>query len=200
MLTKEQYDLLKAKKAEELTDEEKASIVEFDKSLTDEKNKVPSTWDEIFKHPRFKELDTKAKEAQAALKKIQDDQANAETEALKAANNWKGLYDKAQETIATLQPKATLADSMEKTLEASLNAQIAEIPETMRKLVPSMLNTSQKLEWLSENKTLLMKPSAFDIAAGKTGGEAPNTASLTADEIATAQKAGMTPEEYLKNK
>lgn len=200
MLTKEQYDLLKAKKADELTAEEKASMAEFEKSQTDEKNKVPSTWEEIFKHPRFKELDQKAKDAQAALQKIQDDQANAEAEAMKAANNWKGLYEKAQEQLTSLQPKAALADSMEKTLEASLNAQIAEIPETMRKLVPSALSVSQKLEWLSENKSLLMKPAAFGIGAGENGGDPPPTTGLTAEEIATAKKAGMTPEEYLKNK
>jgi phage I-like protein len=45
-----------------------------------------------------------------------------------------------------------------------------------------------------------MKEKGFDIAAGKQGGGAPDTSSLTPEEMETAKRANMTPEEYMKNK
>lgn len=202
MLTKEQYDAMKAKKPDELTDEEKSLMTEFEKAQTDDKNKVPSTWEEIFKHPRFKELAEKAKSASDALEQFKQEQLNKETDAMKAANNFKGLYEQTLKQLDELKPKAALVDSSEKVLQDVLTAQIAELPEAARALVPDEMTVQQKLNWLAKNKSTLMKPAPFDIGAGKGGGAGGNTGAegLTQEEIETAKNFGLKPEEYAKYK
>ena len=56
----------------------------------------PASWDEIFKHPRFKELQKAAKEAQAALAAQQQAQSEAEQAKLKEQAEWKQLYETAE--------------------------------------------------------------------------------------------------------
>ena len=56
----------------------------------------PASWDEIFKHPRFKELQKQAKEAQAALAAQQQAQSEAEQAKLKEQAEWKQLYETAE--------------------------------------------------------------------------------------------------------
>jgi hypothetical protein len=196
MLTKTEYDLLKAKT--ELTDEEKASIAEFEKSQTDDKNKVPSTWEEIFKHPRFKELDQKAKDAERKVKDIETEQKNKEIQADLDAKNWKKLYEGVKADYDKVAPRAAFADEAEKTLQGSLEAQIQEIPEHFRSLVPDGLSVSQKLNWISQNKPLLMKEKGFDIAAGKQGGGSPETNTLTPEQKEVARLSGIPETEYAK--
>jgi hypothetical protein len=198
MLTKTEYDLLKAKT--DTTDEEKVSMVEYEKSQTDDKNKVPSTWEEIFKHPRFKELDQKAKDALQQVKDIETENKNKEIQADLDAQNWKKLYEGLKADYDKIAPRAAFADEAEKTLQGSLESQIKEIPEHFRSLVPEGLSISQKLSWISQNKPLLMKEKGFDIGAGQQGGGSPDIASLTAEELAEAKKHGITAEEYLKFK
>lgn len=56
----------------------------------------PASWDDIFKHPRFKELQKQAKEAQAALAAQQQAQSEAEQAKLKEQAEWKQLYETAE--------------------------------------------------------------------------------------------------------
>jgi hypothetical protein len=198
MLTKTEYDLLKAKKAEELTEVEKTSMVEFEKSQTDDKNKVPSTWEEIFKHPRFKELDQKAKDAEKKLKDAEEAQKSKEIQADLDAQNWKKLYEGLKADYDKVAPRAAFADEAEKTLQGSLEAQINEIPEHFRSLVPEGLSVSQKLNWISMNKPLLLKEKAFDIGAGKQGGGSPETVTLNPEQKELARLAGIPEAEYAK--
>jgi len=113
---------------------------------------------------------------------------------------WKKVAENRAQEIAALKPKADTLEAYEKTLEAVLSAQVAEIPEAMRSLIPDALSVQQKLDWLSRNKALLVKPKPVDIGAGRTGGTAPTGADLTAEEIQLAQQYGMKPEEYAKYK
>lgn len=53
----------------------------------------PKSWDEIFKHPRFKELNTKAQQATAELERIKAEEKTKQDEALKEQNKWKELFD-----------------------------------------------------------------------------------------------------------
>ncbi len=70
----------------------------------------------------------------------------------------------------------------------------------MRGLVPDELSTQQKLQWLSKNKALLVKPKPVDIGAGKQGGGAPVGVELTQEEIQIAKSFGMSPDDYAKHK
>ena len=56
----------------------------------------PASWDEVFKHPRFKELQKTTKEAQAALAAQQQAQSEAEQAKLKEQAEWKQLYETAE--------------------------------------------------------------------------------------------------------
>ena len=56
----------------------------------------PASWDEVFKHPRFKELQKAAKEAQAALAAQQQAQTEAEQAKLKDEAKWQQLYETAE--------------------------------------------------------------------------------------------------------
>lgn len=58
--------------------------------LTDEQ------WVLAFEHPRFKELTKRAKEAETALAKQEDDRKTAEEARLKEQNDFKALWEKAE--------------------------------------------------------------------------------------------------------
>lgn len=66
-------------------------------------NGVPATWEDVFKHPRFKELQKTAKEAQAALEAQQQAQAEAEQAKLIEQAEWKQLYETAEQAAAKLK-------------------------------------------------------------------------------------------------
>jgi len=65
----------------------------------DAKNKVPASWDEIFQHPRFKELNTRAQRAEEALRLQQDDK-------LKEQNKYKELYEQTGTKLTAAESKA----------------------------------------------------------------------------------------------
>ena len=191
-MNKEQYDLLKAKA--ELTDEEKASIAEYEKAEA-EKNK-----EHMIPKSRLDEVLAKNKELNDRLAAIEKAQTLAEEKRLAEANNFKELYEKQKVELEGLKPKAGAADEYEKTLQSVLETQVAELPETMRGLVPEEMSTNQKLTWLAKNKPLLLKKEPFDIGAGKNGGGNISASTLTQEELTLAKKAGMTAEEYAKYK
>ena len=192
MLTKEQYDLLKAKT--DVTAEEKASMAEFEKAEADKKQEhtVPIS--------RLNEEIAKKKELEARLAAIEKAQKDSEEQRLIEANQYKTLYEQAKAEAEGLKPRASLADESEKVLQSVLASQINEIPEHFRTLVPEGLSTNQKLQWISQNKPLLMKEKGFDIGAGQQGGGSPDTNTLTPEELAEAKKHGITAEEYAKFK
>lgn len=68
---------------------------------------VPQSWEDVFKHPRFKELQRAAKEAQAALDAQKQAQAQAEEAKLKEQAKWQELYEakvrEADQTKAELE-------------------------------------------------------------------------------------------------
>ena len=197
MLTKEQYDQLKAK--QDLTDEEKAQLAEYEKAEKEKNIMIPKTRldEEIQKR---KEYEQKNKELNDRLDAIEKAQRLAEEKRLTDEKNFETLYNNAKVELEGLKPKAGAADEYEKTLQSVLETQVAELPETMRGLVPEEMSTNQKLAWLAKNKPLLLKKEPFDIGAGKGGGGNISASTLTQEELTLAKKAGMTPEEYAKYK
>jgi len=92
----------------------------------------PASWDEIFKHPRFKELQRTAKEAQAALTAQQQAQAEAEQAKLKEQAEWKQLYETAEVAAKKLKDeldaKTTAMQRREKQLAIQDAARSHEPP------------------------------------------------------------------------
>ena len=64
---------------------------------------VPQSWEDVFKHPRFKELQKQAKEAQAALAAQQAAQDEAKQAELKEQAKWQQLYETAEAAAANLK-------------------------------------------------------------------------------------------------
>ena len=195
MLTPEKYTELKGKKEDELSVEEKTSLVEYEKATAEPKKPDEHT----VPISRLNEEIAKRKDLEARLTAIEKANHDAEEQRLIEASQYKELYEKAKAEAEGLRPKASIAEESEKVLQSVLESQINELPESLRGLIPDM-STNQKLTWLAKNKTLLMKEKPFDIGAGKTGGGAPDTSSLSQEEIETAKIFGVTPEEYAKNK
>lgn len=142
-----------------------------------------------------------------ANKKLQEQLATTEKERqeqleaqLKEQGKWKEIAEQRANEMAQLKPKADHADAIEATLKDVLTSQVAELPENMRGLIPDELTTQQKLQWLSKNKSLLLKPAAPNIGAGKQGGSAPEGEQLTAEEIEYAKSFGVKSEDYAKHK
>jgi phage antirepressor YoqD-like protein len=140
------------------------------------------------------------KDLQAKLEQVEKERQEQLEEQLKEQGRYKELAEQRAKELAELKPKAETVDTYEATLISVFNTQLAEIPENMRGLIPDELNTQQKLNWLSKNKALLLKPRPLDIGAGKQGGSAPETLDLTPEELETAKRFGMAPEEYAKYK
>lgn len=62
--------------------------------------KFPTSWEEIFQHPRFKELNTKAQQATAELERIKAAEKEANNKALAEQNKWQELYQSTQTALA----------------------------------------------------------------------------------------------------
>ena len=148
-------------------------------------------------------LDEVIAQRDAANKKadaLEKTQQEAEKKRLEEANQYKELYEKTQAELTNLKPKAERVDEYEKTLTEILTAQVEELPEEFRDVVPDGLTTKAKLDWLAKNKSKFMKAEPFDIGAGKRGTKADKKIELTPEEKETAAKYGMTEEVYAKYK
>ena len=86
----------------------------------------------------------------------------------------------------------------EETLTKVLAAQVAELPEDKRGLVPDALTTQQKLDWIAKNAAILKAPAPFDIGAGSRGGSQ-KPVNITAEQHEMAVRFGMSDVENLKN-
>lgn len=62
--------------------------------------KFPASWEEVFKHPRFKELNTRAQTAEQRIKEIETKEKEANDKALAEQNKWKELYENAQKDLS----------------------------------------------------------------------------------------------------
>ena len=158
-------------------------------------------WEQAFQHPRFKELNSRAKSAEDALEKLQREQRDAQTKALAEQNQYKPLYEQLRQENEELRNKGKRAMDLEAVIQQTLDAELSTIQPEMRKLVPTSLSVDEQLKWISTNRSLLSKQPARDIGngkrnLGKSGGK--KDAVLTADEKAIANAYGYSPEEYIK--
>lgn len=195
---------LLTKSEAERTAEEKQSLTEHfaaanrkpESDAKDTKNLI--TIEQAFEHPRFRELIQSAKDAKTRADALELAAQNAEKKRLEEAQDFKALYEKAQAEITGLKPKADALTEMEKSLTSVLEAQVKELPEQFRDIVPDGLSVQAKLEWLSKHKNAFMKPDAFDIGAGAKGAKKPDekATELSAEEKEAAKYLGMSDADY----
>jgi ribonucleoside-triphosphate reductase len=163
-----------------------------DSKNTDNEHMIPKS--------RFDKINDKAKDLEDKLKKIEEERQKDIEARLVEQQQYKELAEKRGKELAEIQAKAQKVDAYEQTLTAVYEASLQELPEDMRDLVPDELNTQQKLNWLSKNKSRLLKPISPDLGAGKRGGGGSSDVKLTPEEAEIAKRFGYTPEEYAKYK
>jgi predicted transcriptional regulator len=144
---------------------------------------------------RLDEEISKRKELEERLQALEKASKEAEEKRLEDEQKWKELAEKRQQELEALKPKASIAEEQEKSLQAYLQAQIEEIPEDMRSLIPEQLTTLQKLDWLSVNKAKLMKPMGPDIEAGRRGAGSGGNVTITPTIKNAGQLFGLTEEQ-----
>ena len=150
---------------------------------------------------RFDEINQKYKDEVKARTAADKALKDAQEVRLKEKEDYKALYEQTTSELSELKPKAEAFDSYKETMGKLLEAQIEEIPEELRGLIPEEATIKQKIDWIAKNKKLLLKPIAPDIGAGVRGADGKITSvKLTAEEQATARTFGYTDEEYAKNK
>lgn len=63
----------------------------------------PASWEDVFKHPRFKELTQRAKTAEEKLAQLQKEREEIEKKKLEEEKNFQELYKKAEEAAKQLE-------------------------------------------------------------------------------------------------
>lgn len=149
---------------------------------------------------RFDEVNNRLKSLEKERENERKAARKAEEKRLAEQEDWKTLHEQAAQRLAEIEPKAEFAEKAEEALQNYLKAEIDTLPEQYRDIVPDDLSTIGKLNWLAKNKAKFMKASPVDLGAGKRGVEGGGDVELTAEEMATAEKFGMKPEEYAKFK
>jgi len=149
---------------------------------------------------RLDEEITKRKDLEVRLETLEKEKNQQLEDRLAEQGKYKELAEERASQVAELLPKAEQLEAYEHTLEGVLAAQLEDMPEEYKNLVPDELSTQQKLKWLAKNKATLMKPKPADIGAGKRGGSNTTTVELSAAEIQAAKNAGISLEDYAKNK
>ncbi len=151
-----------------------------------QENKVP--------YSRFAEVNKAKNAAEAELQKFRDAEEARKLKEQQEAGKF-------QDVINALKPKAERVDALEATLKGYLAAEIEEIPEDMRDLIPAGDVTAQ-LAWIKQAKgrNFFKKPTAPPMDGGQQGdgGSGRATVKLTPEQKVAAVKAGMTEEQYIK--
>ena len=146
-----------------------------------------------------KERDANKQAADRLATIEKENQDRLETQ-LKEQGKYKELAEERAKALAEMQPKADQLEAAQATLKQVLAAQIEQIPEDKRSLVPDKLSTEDQLEWISQNRALLSKKTPFNIGAGQQGGTDNGGDSLTAEELAMCKKMNVSPADYAKQK
>lgn len=133
------------------------------------------------------------KQAEADARKRQ------ETEALEASQEWKQAAEAYKQQLADLAPKAQRVDETDQFLKNMVERRVESLLPHYRKLVPDYDDPRRTLQWLEDNASALNLPKPANIDAGQrgdSGGMNPQVARLSAEELALAAAAKMTPEQF----
>ena len=149
---------------------------------------------------RFDEINAKLADEKKRADALEKAAIDKEEQALKDDKKYKELYEKSVGTINKLKPQADALEAAEETLNKVLEAQIAQIPEDKRGLIPTYGTTEERLAYIGANGDLLRKADAFDIGASSKGGKKQkDSVVLTEEQKAMAKKTGVPEEQYAKN-
>lgn len=164
--------------------------------------------DAILKDPARTATEIKNLRAEAKQRRL-DAEANEhkrqqeETARLEAAQEWKQAAEAYKQQLADLTPKAQRVDETDQFLKNMVERRVESLLPHYRKLVPDYDDPRKTLQWLEDNASALNLPKPANIDAGQrgdSGGMNPQVAKLSAEELALATQAGMTPEQFAQYK
>lgn len=199
-----------AKAAEDKKAEEEAAA----KAAEDKKPETkpdPEKWDEerakaTIQTQRESEAAAlkRAKDAEAKLKKIEDDQLSESEKLKKDAEDGKRLAAEATETLRKAKLLAELAKPEYGLVNASAAAKLIEGVESDDDGSPTNLGSPDEDDsligkFLGANdylKGIPTKPKAPSTDANEAGGGSEDAPELTAVELSAAKASGMSPKEY----
>jgi ribonucleoside-triphosphate reductase len=148
---------------------------------------------------RFDEVNNANKELKARLEALESASKAAAEKQMVDNQKFEELANVRLAEIEALRPKAAIAEESEKALREFLETQIEELPEHLRIAVPKFGTIKERLDFLKTIKPVIAKPKAFDIGAGRNGGEAPEGIMLTPEQAKVADRLGIKHEDYAKN-
>ena len=141
---------------------------------------------------RLKQVNAESAERRVRLKAV-------EQERLVEQGRYKELAEGAQREADELRPYRERAEALDKIIRSGNERMIETIPSDMRGLIPMGYSPEQLSDWLSANVGLLRKPAAPPMDAGARGTSG-DGATLTPDEIAMANRMGVSHDVYAKYK
>lgn len=162
----------------------------------------PSTLEDALKiiGALTKRVDEREAEANR-YKSERDTLTVAQRKQLEDQGNFKTIAEQQAIDLARLKPIEERAAALEKIIRESNDARIKSVPDQYKNMIPTDYPPEKLQTWLNANEALLVKQPApnYDAGAGM-GGVGVGQVKLSADEIETAKKSGMTPEQFAKAK
>lgn len=175
-----------------MADEAKDTTAETTEATGNTTSATTENTEQHIPYSRFKEVNAAKTAAEKELARLKD----AEARRLEAEQLARGEH---QKVIDDLKPKAERAAALEATLQTYYDAEIADIPEDRRDLIPDG-DVTAKLAWVKNAKAkgVFGTPRAPEMDAGVRGDKTAAPAKLTALQHEYARAAGMTDDEYSK--
>jgi len=129
----------------------------------------PTTWDEIYESPRFKQLFARTKSAEEKLSKLTAAQEAAETKALQDQEKWKELADKKSKELDELAAKTRAAELSSMKSRIALSVGLTD-PDIIERLVG---DTEDDIK--ADAEKMLAKLGNQSAPSGNAGGIPPGT-------------------------
>lgn len=147
---------------------------------------------------RLDEALERARKAEEMLAQVQTTAQAAEQERLKKQGEWQQIADNALKENEVLKSFRQRTEMLEGTIKAANEALIAQVPDSMKKLIPVDYPPERLQLWLNENWRMLTVPPSPNIDAGAGVGSGAKPINLTPEQLQVAKQLGVSPEAYAK--
>ena len=128
-----------------------------------------STPQQAIPYARFQEVNEARKRAEAEVERIKSETAAAQDKALKEQGKYRELYEKVMAELEVERQHRERADALGKTISATNQKRIEQIPEDMRPVIPTDYPPEKLSEWLDNNASRLTKAPPPPRDGGKVG-------------------------------
>jgi len=113
---------------------------------------------------------------------------------------WQELAETRQTEIERLKGVEDQFTSVNTTLDGLLEAQLADLSDDAKAMVPKALSTQDQINWIAENRQRLTRPSAPPMDAGARGDRVAPDKAIPPEEMAAFLASGLSKEVWNKKK